>query len=300
MTERPVAGTSLGSLFHGDSVKWMESLPAGRARLIIADPPYNIGKADWDRFPDRQTYIDWTRLWVSRAHRLLAPDGTMYICGMPEHLARITAEVAAMFTSHRCLVWFYRNKASMGRDWGRSHEGVLHLRKGRTMVFNTDDVRVPYNRHTVRYPQRPQAATSQYGKSSTVHPLWTPHPRGAKPRDVLEVPTLCNGSREKTRHPTQKPEELIRRLVLASSIPGDLVIDPFGGSGTTYAICEVTRRRWLGCEREKAYCRLIAERLERPEEFRSGHADETLQSRARRRDLLRGASHAIGAPKDPG
>jgi site-specific DNA-methyltransferase (adenine-specific) len=160
------------------------------------------------------------------------------------------------------------------------------------MVFNTDAVRVPYNQHTVKYPQHPQAASSQYGgagAAARARPAWTPHPRGARPRDVIEVPTLCNGSAEKTPHPTQKPEELIRSLVLASSSKGDLVIDPFGGAGTTYAVCEQTGRRWLGCERERAYCDLIAARLGRPGKFRARRAGETSGHAARRRARLRGA-----------
>lgn len=287
----PFLTTSRGALHQADAVEWLGSLAAGISRLIIADPPYNIGKADWDRFATWDDYLDWTRQWVSEAHRVLADDGTLYICGYPELLARIAAEIGRQFTAFRWLVWFYRNKANLGDDWGRSHEAILHLRKGRTMVFNTDEVRVPYNQHTVRYPEHPQAASSQYGgtrAAARARPAWMPHPRGARPRDVIEVPTLCNGSEEKTPHPTQKPEELIRRLVAASSREGDLVIDPFGGSGTTYAICERNGRRWLGCERDEVYCRLIAARLGSPERFRARQAGETPARRARRRALLRG------------
>ncbi|HEY3174332.1 MAG TPA: site-specific DNA-methyltransferase [Candidatus Polarisedimenticolia bacterium] len=286
----PFLKTTRGALHRADALEWLGSLGAGTSRLVIADPPYNIGKADWDRFATWDGYLDWTRRWVSEARRVLADDGTLYICGYPEPLALIAAAVGASFSSLRWLVWFYRNKANLGDDWGRSHEAILHLRKGRAMVFNTDDVRVPYNQHTVKYPEHPQAPSSQYGRGSAARarPVWVPHPRGARPRDVIEVPTLCNGSAEKTCHPTQKPEELIRRLVLASSNEGDLVIDPFGGSGTTYAICEQTGRRWLGCERDESYCRLIRTRLVRPERFRARQAGETPGHRARRRATLRG------------
>lgn len=286
-TGRLVTRTKLGRLYRADSVGWMASLPAGRARLIVADPPYSLGKADWDNFPSRRDYLEWTKEWVRQAHRLLTTDGTLYVCGYPEPLAQVAAEVAPLFASYRCLVWFYRNKASLADDWGRSHEGMLHLRKGRSMVFNTDQVRIPYNAHTLRYPEHPQAVTSQLGAGKRRARPWVPHPGGARPRDVLEVPTLCNGSAEKTFHPTQKPEEVIRRLVLASSHPGDLVIDPFGGSGTTYAVCEATERRWLGCERDASFCRLIASRLASPSLFRARQAAEPEQRRGERRDRLR-------------
>lgn len=284
--------TPFGSLSRGDAIEWLRALPAGVARLVVADPPYNIGRAAWDRFATGDDYLEWTVRWVGLAHRCLVSDGTMYLCGFPESLARIAAAVGPMFASHRWLVWFYRNKASMVNDWGRSHEAILHLRKGDTMTFNTDAVRVPYNTHTVRYPAHPQALTSQYGGAgksvATRRPVWRPHPGGAKPRDVMEIPTLCNGSAEKTDHPTQKPLELIRKLVLASSNPGDLVIDPFGGSGTTYAVCEETQRRWLGCEREEEYCRLIAQRLTEPAKFKDRRPTETPQDRSHRRGRLRG------------
>lgn len=85
---------------------------------------------------------------------------------------------------------------------------------------------------------------------------------GAKPRDVLEIPTTCNGMHEKTPHPTQKPEELLRKIVLASSNPGDLVIDPFLGSGTTAVAAEQLKRKWSGCDISLEYCQWAAERIE--------------------------------------
>ncbi len=290
MTRRAVITTPLGRLDRAEALEWMAARPAGCARLIVADPPYNLGKAHWDSLGSLAAYRAWSRRWITRARRLLTPDGTLYVCGYPEALACVAADVAPLFASFRMLVWYYRNKASTARDWGRAHEGVLHLRAGRSMVFNTDAVRLPYNRHTMKYPERPQAATSQFERGRrnvTDRADWTPHPLGARPRDVLEIPTLCNGSAEKTEHPTQKPEELIRSLVLASSNPGDLVIDPFGGSGTTYLVCERSGRRWLGCEREAAYCRLAARRLSEPSRFAAGTASETPAGRARRRAALR-------------
>ena len=82
-----------------------------------------------------------------------------------------------------------------------------------------------------------------------------------KPRDVLDIPTLCNGMSEKTDHPTQKPEELIRRLVRASSVKGDLVVDPFVGSGTTLVVAEALGRRWAGADNDPRYVGLTRARL---------------------------------------
>lgn len=129
--------------------------------------------------------------------------------------------------------------------------------------MNIDDIRIPYGRHTLKYPSHPQAETSQYGNGGKRNDIWMPHPKGAKPKDIIEVPTTCNGMEEKTPHPTQKPEELLRKLVLASSNQNDLVIDPFSGSGTTLVVAEQLGRKWLGCDLSHEYNEWAIQRLER-------------------------------------
>jgi site-specific DNA-methyltransferase (adenine-specific) len=141
------------------------------------------------------------------------------------------------------------------------------LEKAKKYIFNTDNVCIPYGSHTLQYPEHPQAETSQYGKGSNKNHLWQPHPGGAKPRDVLEIPTTCNGMHEKTPHPTQKPEELLRKIVLASSNPGDTVIDPFLGSGTTAVVAEQLKRNWKGCDVSVEYAEWAAKRIELVEDW---------------------------------
>jgi site-specific DNA-methyltransferase (adenine-specific) len=141
----------------------------------------------------------------------------------------------------------------------------LHFRKSEQFIFNVDDIRTPYGNHTLKYPDHPQAETSQYGHGKKQ--VWRPNPKGGKPKDVIEIPTLNNGMQEKTPHPTQKPEELLRKIVLASSQPGDLIIDPFLGSGTTVAVAEQLRRKWLGCDLSLEYAQWAAERIERVENW---------------------------------
>ena len=251
-----------GSLFQGDSVEWLKSLDGESVDLIFADPPYNINKAEWDRFENQERYIEWSMEWIREAHRILKEEGTMYLCGFSEILADIKQPSMKYFRSCKWLVWYYKNKANMGSDWGRSHESILHLRKSNKKTFNIDDIRIPYGNHTLKYPSHPQAESSQYGNGAKQKNVWTPHPRGAKPRDVIEVPTTCNGMNEKTPHPTQKPEELVRKFVLASSKEGDLVIDPFSGSGTTLVVSEQLGRRWAGCEIDFEYNKWAIDRIE--------------------------------------
>jgi site-specific DNA-methyltransferase (adenine-specific) len=252
--------TSLGELWLGDCLELLRAQPEGSARLIFADPPYAIAKDEWDEFPSTAAYVDWCDQWLVEVHRVLADDGTAYVCGFSEILAEIKVRSAPRFAACRWLVWSYRNKANLGGDWGRSHESLLHLRKSKKWIMNVDAARVPYNDHTRRYPERVQAVSSQYG-DGTRRDRWSPHPLGAKPRDVLDIPVICNGMPEKTAHPTQKPEELLRRIVGASSNEGELVIDPFCGSGTTLVVAERMGRRWVGVDADPRYVGIARTRL---------------------------------------
>lgn len=258
----PVYKNKDNILNEGDSIEWLKSLSSKTVDLVFADPPYNIKKADWDKFESQEKYIDWSMQWISEASRVLKTTGTLYICGFSEILADLKHPSMKYFKGCKWIVWYYKNKANLGKDWGRSHESMLHLRKSKEFTMNIDDVRIPYGKHTLKYPFHPQAETSQYGNGGKRKDIWTPHPQGAKPKDILEVPTTCNGMGEKTPHPTQKPEELLRKLVMASSSPNDLIIDPFSGSGTTLVVAEQLGRKWLGCDLSHQYNEWAIERLE--------------------------------------
>lgn len=258
---KPVFQTSLGELYHVDAIDFLKSLETESIDLIFADPPYNIGKADWDSFNSMEEYLKWTFQWVREAHRVLKKSGSLYICGFSEILADIKYKTSPLFSNVRWLVWFYRNKANLGNDWGRSHESILHFRKSKNHYFDVDKVRIPYNEHTLKYPERTQAETSQYSHNKKNSSIWIPHPLGAKPKDVLEIPTISNGAWERFSHPTQKPVELLRKIILSSSEEGDLVIDPFGGSGTTFAVAEAYSRNWKGTDLQPEFIELIRQRL---------------------------------------
>ncbi len=279
--------TALGQLDQADALAWLCSLEPASVDLIVADPPYNLGKSEWDRFESSERYLEWTRAWIEAARVALKPRGSLYVMGFSEVLADIKVATSASWTSCRWLVWFYRNKANLRDDWGRSHESVLLLRKGARFKFNTDPIRIPYNAHTTRYPERTQAETSQYGGARPGR--WKPNPLGARPRDVIEVPVLANGTVEKTEHPTQKPVQLIRKFVLASSDPGDLVVDPFAGSGTTAAVCELTGRRWRSCELDPYWFRVATTRVLKPGDFAGSQTVDSELALGRRRGRLRDA-----------
>ncbi len=277
-----------GEIWIGDAIHWLKTLENASVDLIFADPPYNAKKAEWDTFESQEAYVEWSLEWIQEAARVLKPTGTLYICGYSEVLADLKLPALRFFKGCRWIVWHYKNKANLGSDWGRSHESILHYRKSKDFTFNIDQIRIPYGEHTLKYPEHPQASTSQYdnnGKNSKR--IWTPHPNGAKPKDVLEVPTTCNGMHEKTPHPTQKPEELIRKLLLASSDPNSLVIDPFLGSGTTAVVAEQLKRKWKGCDIIPEYCTWAVSRIEAVQNWSVEQWIEYDQENERRRKSIR-------------
>jgi site-specific DNA-methyltransferase (adenine-specific) len=283
---QPYFETEYGKLFNYDAIKFLKQLENNSIDLIFADPPYNIRKAEWDTFSSQMEYVDWSMEWISEAHRVLKSTGSLYVCGFSEILADIKWAASHLFKGCKWLVWFYRNKANLGNDWGRSHESILHFRKSKNFIFNIDEVRIPYNQHTLKYPKRTQAVTSQYSNGKKKDYIWEPNPLGAKPKDVLEIPTISNSSWEKYPHLTQKPVELLRRIILSSSNPESIILDPFGGSGTTYAVAEAYKRKWLGTELEEEYCEIIKTRLSDKNHIaRIANAKDELDSYNRRRKL---------------
>lgn len=257
-----------GKIWFGDSIKWLTNcVQPESVDLIFADPPYNIKKAEWDTFESQKAYIEWSVQWIEAASKALKPEGTLYICGFSEILADLKFPAMNYFKGCRWIIWHYKNKANLGSDWGRSHESILHLRKTKKFTFNINDIRIPYSEHTLKYPSHPQAITSQFGKEDNNGHVWHPNPDGAKPKDVLDIPTTCNGMHEKTSHATQKPEELLRKIILASSNEGDVILDPFLGSGTTAVCAEQLNRKWLGCDITAEYLTWAVERLELVEEW---------------------------------
>ncbi len=264
-----------GKLWKGDSIEWLKLLEDESVDMIFADPPYNIKKADWDTFESQEQYIKFSIEWIEQAARVLKPTGTLFVCGFSEILADIKHPASKYFKSCRWIIWNYKNKANLGKDWGRSHESIMHFRKTKNFTFNIDNIRIPYSEHTLKYPSHPQAATSQYSSNGqNDNTLWEPNPLGAKPKDVLEipqdiieVPTTCNGMHEKTPHPTQKPEELLRKLILASSNEGDIILDPFCGSGTTPVCAQQLNRKWMACDLSAEYLDWAVNRIELVEDW---------------------------------
>lgn len=284
----PYFETEFGKLYQYDAIDFLKTMGNESVDLIFADPPYNIKKAEWDTFASQKDYVEWSMEWIREAHRVLKKTGSLYVCGFSEILADLKWSASSLFQGCKWLVWFYRNKGNLGNDWGRSHESILHLRKSKDFIFNIDEVRIPYNEHTLKYPERSQAVTSQFSNGKKTNYEWTPNPLGAKPKDVFEIPTISNGAWEKTNHLTQKPVELLRKIILSSSNQDSIILDPFGGSGTTYAVAEAYKRKWIGTELENEYCNVIRNRLLDKSHINRILAGKDEEDSQKRRSKLRG------------
>lgn len=243
-------------IVQGDALSAMESLPDHCAGLIIGDPPYNLDK---DRefgieipFQTHDEWLAWSRRWLEQAMRLLAPSGNLFVYAIHHnacYLQCLLFDLGLLY--RRLIVWHYENGWSKyTRAPACQYEPILWFAKSKESTFHV--IREPYKSH-----ERLKHAIRKNGK------LWSPHPEGRQAGDVWRFPTLAGRrfAKERTVHPTQKPEALTRRIVSHFSNEGDLVVVPFVGSGTECAVAAELGRRYWGAELNPSYVRLARDRL---------------------------------------
>lgn len=229
-------------LVLGDCIKELKLIDSNSVDLIIADPPYNVGK-DYGNDSDSQDFDDYmafTKQWLKECHRVLKNDGTIYVfIGFRyiSYLFKIMEEDLKM-NFVNWISWHYTQGVGKTKGFSPRHDDILMFSKTDKYKFNLDAIRVPQK---------------YYRKVNNM--------RGANPGDVWEVSHIHYCQKGRQPHPTQKPEALIERMVLASSNEGDLVVDPFSGSGTTMRVCQQLERNGLGIELNEEYIEQTKERL---------------------------------------
>lgn len=221
--------------------------------LIIADPPYGLGKDygnDSDKL-DADEHLEWTEHWLEMSIPLLKPSGSMYIFCSWQFAPEIFSFLKRRMTMINEIVWD-RRVPSMGgttRRFSSVHDNIGLFVRSRHYHFDLDPVRVPYDAATKKARSRKLFEGSKWLEM------------GYNPKDVWSVSRLHRQHGERVAHPTQKPLEIIERMVLASCPPGGTVLDPFMGSGTTAVACARQGRHFLGYEINADYCTLARQRL---------------------------------------
>ena len=243
--------TRTNYLLCSDAATAMREIPDGCVKLLIADPPYNLGK-DYGNNQDEkawQDYEDFTRGWITEAVRITEETGSLYIFMGVRFISKLFAILQDDFRLffNGWITWHYTQ--GMGRKLGFSprHEDILYFTKSDRFTFNLDEVRIPQ-----KYFRKRNNMT------------------GANPGDVWQFSHVHYCSAEREQHPTQKPEALMERMIRASSNEGDLVVDPFVGSGTTCRVASVLKREWIGIDLNPEYVAMSERRMsEKPSVFDS-------------------------------
>lgn len=258
-------------VIQGDTIKILPTLASNSAQIIIADPPYNIGK-DFGNQSDKQPmdeYLDWCDKWIAECIRILKSNGTMFIYGFSENLALILSRIP-LSINRRWIVWHYTNKNVPSLNfWQRSHESIIVLWKD-DKVFHRDEIREAYTDGFLNGAAgKERIATKGRFSKGDKKTTYTAHPDGALPRDVIKIPALAGGAgmNERVDHPTQKPLILCDKLIRSCMQMDGYVLIPFAGSGSECVAAKKLNLPFIGIELNSEYIKLIEERLKSTEQM---------------------------------
>ncbi|MBO6149194.1 MAG: site-specific DNA-methyltransferase [Lachnospiraceae bacterium] len=270
--EEPILdlGDILDKTVLGDAFEVLKHLPEESVDLVIADPPYNLTKSfngkDFKKMKGSD-YEEYTRKWISLVSPLLKPDASIYVCCDWESSLIIGKVLKDSFKVRNRITWQREKGRGAKANWKNSMEDIWFATKGDKYTFNLEAVKI---RKKVIAPYRVDGVPKDWeetekGNFRDTCPsnFW----------DDISIPFWSMS--ENTAHPTQKPEKLMAKIILASSNTGDVVFDPFLGSGTTSVAAKKLGRHYLGIEKEEQYCLWAEERLKMAEKDKSiqGYVD---------------------------
>ncbi|QQE06132.1 site-specific DNA-methyltransferase [Cupriavidus sp. ISTL7] len=232
-------------LYQEDVLDGVRRLADGSIDLVVADPPYGLGK-DYGNDSDRlsgQAYLEWSERWIDAVVPKLSPRGSLYLFCTWQYSPELFVMLKRRLTMVNEIIWD-RRVPSMGgttRKYSSVHDNIGFFAKARDYYFDLDSVRVPYDAETKKARSRPRFEGKKWLEV------------GYNPKDLWSVPRIHRQDPERADHPTQKPLQIVERMVLSSCPPGGLVLDPFTGSGTTAVACARHGRRFVGFEINPAY-----------------------------------------------
>lgn len=237
----------VNKVYLGDCVKTMREFPQNSVDLIFADPPFNIG-IKYDKYNDSLSYDEyykWSEDWIKETCRVLKKDGSIYIAIGDEFAAEINVILKRTgFYFRNWVIWYYTFGQNQRKKFNRAHAHILYFTKNKEKFkFNGDAIRIPSARQLVYNDRRA-------------------NPQGKVPDDVWEFSRVCGTFKERLgKHPCQMPEALLERIIKVSSNVNDIVLDPFGGTGTTAAVAKRLKRQYVTIEISENYHEVIVKRL---------------------------------------
>jgi site-specific DNA-methyltransferase (adenine-specific) len=226
----------------------MKKLPDNSIDLFFADPPFNIG-IKYDVHNDNMPYDEyytWSATWIKEAHRILKNNGSIYIAIGDEFAAEINLILKKTgFYFRNWIIWYYTFGQNQRKKFNRAHTHILYFTKDKnTFTFNDKDIRIPSARQTIYKDKRA-------------------NPLGKIPDDIWQFSRVCGTFNERIgKHPCQMPEDIVELIIRASTNEGDIVLDPFGGTGTTAAVAKKLNRNYITIEISEVYYEIINKRLD--------------------------------------
>lgn len=271
LTRAATLAEIVNKTIHQDLFETLEWLPQDSVDLLFADPPYNLAKSFNGRYFSQlplAEYEGWLEAWLDKFCRVLKPTASIYICGDWRSSTAIHRVIDKYFIVRNRITWERDKGRGAKTNWKNSSEDIWFCTVSNNYIFNVDQVKLkrkviaPYTKKDGRPKDWDE---TDEGRFRLTHPsnLWTD----------LTVPFWSMP--ENTDHPTQKPEKLLAKIILASSNEGDVIFDPFLGCGTTSVVAKKLNRHYIGIEIDETYSCLAEKRLELVDSDRSiqGYTD---------------------------
>ena len=302
----------------GDSVQVLNQLEEGWVDLCFADPPFNIGYLyhNYDDKKDVDQYCAWSETWMRAVHRALKPTGSFYLAIGDEFAADlcVIARRKIGFTLRNWIVWHYTFGQQMKRKFAKSHTHILYFTKSadpNVFTFNRDAVKVASARQTTYNDKRASKGGKVPDDTWYLRPQEAPEPLFAPDGDTWNVSRVCGTFKEREGwHGCQMPMAVLDRIIRASSNAGDVVLDPFNGSGTTVVSAALLGRKYVGIDQSEEYVGYAQKRLAHAlEHLKSNgvnrangnviHLDAAALLDPKRASRVMTATDALGRPRVP-
>src|SRR5579871_2198016 len=254
-----------------DCLETLRRIPSRSIQLVICDPPYNINVAAWD---DLAYYVDWAGQWLAEVERVLLPSGNFVLFGGLQYQGEAgSGDLLSLMDWMRrhsrmllanLIIWNYPNGMGAQRFFANRHEEIAWFAKTPKYFFDLDAVRQPLDPQTLEIYKRDKRLNAENLE------------KGINPTNVWKIPRLNGNSKERVGHPTQKPKELIERIVRSLSFPGSTVLDFFAGSGVSARVAIETRRHSISSDLDETFLTYVRRQLAQLEARASEQADYAL------------------------